>query len=238
MVVRQDKGLLRRKDIVTGEAFGEFGMLNPKEKRSETVYTMTPVVLLAVPRDVYVELMQAEAMANKAEKISVLRSIPGISKATPQMLDQILSASQVYSFEPNTSLLRAGDRNMVTIILEGQCRASRLVPFLVKSQDGDKATTATEITNPLVPGTPIPPGEEVVYHNLSIGLLSAGEIFPRIALQRSEGLEHRLQKVELNKIIMLMNVILRLTNKQFKLDKTNIGAILNQELDEVGSFSH
>ena len=189
--------------------------------------------MLSVPRDIYVDLMRAEVMANKQERIELLRGVGALHSAQLPLIENLLSACQIYRYEPNMPLLRVGERETITIILEGQCRANRLVPFTVKSQSVGKTLTGPELTGAYAPGQTVAPGEEVVYHNLSVGMLGPGDFFPRITLLRSEGLEYRLKKIEIEKIIILMNGILKYTGKQTKLDKTNIGSIFNQQLDEV-----
>jgi hypothetical protein len=211
-------------------------MINPSAKRTETVSSLTPVVLLSVPRDVYVELMRSEVMASKNEIVEIMKSVgPYKSLFTGGQIDRFLAACQLFKYEANVPLLKAGDRSTVTFILEGQCRVNRLVPFLVKKGESEEKGGHGEITNAYTPGTDLPPGEDVVYHNLSIGFLNSGDYFPKISLLRSEALEYRLQKIDVQKVIALMNGILQYTQagSRAKLDESNIGLYLSQDLDEV-----
>jgi hypothetical protein len=213
-------------------------MINPSAKRIETVSSLTPVLMLSVPRDIYVDLMRAEIMASRNEIVDIMKSVgPYKSFFTGGQIDKFLAACQLFKYDANIPILKAGDRSTVTFILDGQCRANRLVPFLVKKGDpGEKGHG--EITNAYTPGADIPPGEDVVYHNLSIGLLNSGDYFPKISLLRSEALEYRLQKVDVLKVIALMNGILQYTlvGSRTKLDESNIGFYLSQDLDEVSLY--
>jgi CRP-like cAMP-binding protein len=232
IVVKNGKGFIRRSNISPGEAFGEFGV-SSEEKRGYTVHTIAQSVVFSVPREVYIQMMKEEVMINKSEKIEVLRSISAFQAVSSTILDAVLASSYVYRYEPNFPLLKTGERDNVYFILEGQCRANRLIPFLVTNQTKVEALTP-EITGAYVPGVKPGPDESVLYYNMSIGILGPGSFFPRISLLRHEGLQYRLQKFDVAKIIVLVNSILKHKPKDGPLaDKTNIAAIFNQELSDV-----
>jgi len=234
IVARGKRGYVRRKEVQQGECFGDvLYMISEKEKRTETVYSMTDVILYFVPRNIYIDLVRTEVQANKPEKMELVRKIAPLSNLPTSLLEKFLNACHIFKYEPNTVMAKVGDRDRIHFILEGQCKVNRLVPFLVKQTPGAKASTdTTEISGPYRPGVPPPPGEEVVYHNLMIGTLNSGDFFPRINLLRTEALAYRLDKVAVEKVVLLVNAILRHSNKLIKLDKANLGVVLNQECDE------
>ena len=199
------------------------------EVRAITVHTITQAVLFSIPCETYVELMKEEVLMNKLNKMEILRSVPAFQSLQGNILEQFLTACHIYRYEPNVSLLKVGERENIYFILEGQCRASRLVPFLVK-----KDSETTEIPDAYIPGTVPPLGTSIAYYNMSIGLIGPGSFFPKISLLRSEALQYRLQKFNLEKILILVNSILRHTGEeQSRADKTNIASIFSRDLNEV-----
>ena len=224
VIVRHSKGYIRRRDINLGDVFGEFSMVNESEPRVETVYTQTFSVLLMIYRDVYVDLMRSEIASNKSNLISGLQEVSAFRSISPSILEKIINSSQMFKMDPNVILLRANERNNVTFILEGQCRVNRLVPFLMKNG---------EVIGSHKVGTIPPSNEEVVLHNLSVGMLGPGDFFPKISLLRNEALDYRLQKIALEKIILLLKAVLDRTGKKYALDVTSIGSFLNIEVDEL-----
>lgn len=211
--------------------------MSPDEKRGYTVHTTTQSVVFSVSRDIYIQMMKEEVMANKGEQIEVLRSISGFQTLSATVLDSFLSLCHIYRYEPNIPILKVGERDNIIFVLDGQCRANRLVPFIVKNQT-QLSAMIPEITGPYIPGTEPGSEESIVYYNMSIGLLGPGSFFPRISLLRHEGLQYRMQKFDLEKIIILVNSILKHKPKdEPRADKTNIASIFNQELRGV-SFNY
>ena len=232
IIVKNGKGYIHRQIISPGEVFGEFGIYHG-ERRGYTVHTLTQVVAFSVSRGCYIQMMKEEIMASKQEAMEVLRSVPAFHSISNNILENLMSSCRIFNYEPNVSLLKVGERDNVFFILEGQCRANRLVPFLVKKST-DFGATDPEIIGAYVLGTEPGPDETIVYYNMSIGLLGPGSYFPRISLLRSEGLQYRLQKFDLEKIIILVNSILKhLPKDEPRAEKTNIASIFNQELSEV-----
>jgi CRP-like cAMP-binding protein len=232
IVVKNGKGYIRRCNISPGEAFGEFGM-DLGEKRGYTVHTIVQSVAFSVPREAYIQLMKDEAMINRSENMELLRSMPAFQTLSSAILEAVLASCHVFRYEPNMPILKVGDRDNIFFVLDGQCRANRLVPFLVKTQTQAPSLTP-EITGAYVNGVEPGPNESLLYYNMSIGLLGPGSFFPKISLLRHEGLQYHMRKFDVAKIIVLVNSILKhKPQDEPRADRTNIAAIFNTALSEV-----
>ena len=224
----QGKGFIRRKELMIGESLGEFGLYDEHEKRQESIYTNSYSLLLEIPRPVFRDLMRQEINSNRAQVLQGLKKVLAFQSMSQQTIDKIADACQLLTFEANFPLLKLGERDRFYFLLDGNCRANRLIPFVMKED---------QVIGSYNPGILLPDDEDVAYHSLSIGTFIPGDYFPKMNMARSEAMSYRLQKLPFEKIISLLKVVMdESSQKQTVLTESNFYQLINMPLDDVRGF--
>ncbi|KAI9206772.1 uncharacterized protein BJ171DRAFT_579738 [Polychytrium aggregatum] len=189
-----------------GDQFGEFSLSAPGEIRTVTVSSLSAVELLRIDKDDYITMFGENDPASIGSRASFFQKLPYFASTDELLLSRLCQVSHIVKFEPGASIVKPGGagHEHVFILLRGQCRAMRIVPFLKLS-----SSSLAREPIPYQFGTQVPEGYEVVNEVLAIGDLIPGDYFPKLHILQEDSFYYRSQDVDIAIVNLLLAFVLK-----------------------------
>ncbi|KAI8925286.1 hypothetical protein BC831DRAFT_512637 [Entophlyctis helioformis] len=172
-----------------GDSFGRVQLL--KDNNTACISTLMDTELLRIDKE---EAAKTSVLNDQQETLSQLRRVPHFS-LSDSFIKECSSMFTVLTYEPNETILFEGAKNVLLHwIVVGQCRCTKVVPFLQRKVKTGAATTRTVLFPHTTPNSASSSSahdqslmhqvagevvsEEIVNNLLTIHELGFGDHFP------------------------------------------------------------